>query len=138
MGNAIFSGFHQSKRKCREINEQPGEQVHQLYTLEQEQAHSSAHMSLPAPARGPKSFHSWRVNHSKMDNICLLKGKMSLSQPCFHSFDNTLFSLIASSQRGKGLRRSRFWLPQSHETSVAKSSPQGSAPPCGAGLTWWW
>lgn len=99
-----------------------------MYILEQGQADSSTHVSLPSLARSPEFFHSWDVNHSEVDNICLLNGEMTVSQLCFHSFDNALFSLVTSSQRGKGLR-SRFWLPHSHKTSVAKSSPQVSALP---------
>lgn len=135
MGNNVFSGFHQSKRKHREKNEQPGEQVHKLYILEQEQVYPSTYMSLPSPARGPKSFHSWDMNNSEVENIYLLKGEMSLFQLSLHSFDNTLCSLVTSSQKVKGLRRNGFWLPQRHETSVAKSSPQVSALLCGPGLT---
>lgn len=126
-----------SQRGNSEKNEQPGQQVHKLYILEQEQVYSSAYMSLPSPARGPKSFHSWDMNDSEVENIYLLKGEMSLSQLSLHSFNNTLCSLVASSQRVKGLRRNGFWLPQSYETSVAKSSPQVSALLCGTGLTWW-
>lgn len=99
--NTVFSDFHQTKRKCREKTE-PGEREHKLCVLEQEQAHDSAHVSLPSPARAPKPFHSWDVNHSEVDYIHLLKGKKSVSQLCFHSFDSTFFRFLTLHREAKG------------------------------------
>lgn len=78
-----------------------------------------ASMSLPFPTKGPSTAGTETI--AKWTIITSSRQDVPVPQT-FHSFNNTFFNLVTSSQGGKRLRRNGVWLPQRHEISVAELS----------------